>query len=71
MLLAGSEERPIMLFAIVMSVCLKTGDGQCREERIEISGSAMACIVQAQPAVVEWSEDHPGWDVKSWRCRPA
>lgn len=59
-----------MLFAIVMSVCLKADANQCKQEEIEISGPSMACLVQAQPAVVEWGEDHPDWDIKSWKCRP-
>lgn len=60
-----------MLFTIIMSVCLQSDAGQCRNETIEISGPAMACLVQAQPAVAEWGEDHPAWRVASWKCRPS
>ncbi|HEY0292026.1 MAG TPA: hypothetical protein VGC51_06765 [Hansschlegelia sp.] len=60
-----------MLFAIVMNVCLQADAVQRRQERIEIAGRALACLVNGQPAVVEWGQDHPGWIVKSWKCRPA
>lgn len=60
-----------MLFAVLMHVCLQSEADKCREERIEFSGPVMACLVQAQTVIVEWGEDHPGWLVKSWKCRPA
>jgi hypothetical protein len=60
-----------MLFTIVMSVCMLTNAATCREERIDIRGPAMACLVQAQPAVAEWSGDHPDWKVERWKCRPS
>lgn len=60
-----------MLFTIVMSVCMLANAQTCREERIDIRGPALACLVQAQPAVAEWSGDHPGWRVASWKCKPS
>ncbi|MFJ5488713.1 hypothetical protein ACIKTA_14410 [Hansschlegelia beijingensis] len=60
-----------MLFAVLMNVCLQADGERCREERIEFTGPAMACLVQVQSVLVEWGQDHPGWLVKSWKCGPA
>jgi hypothetical protein len=43
----------------------------CREERLNFSferTSAMACVMQSQPAIAEWQQGHPDWQVKQWRC---
>ena len=57
-----------MLITIVMTVCLYADGRNCRDERIEYQGSAMGCVIEAQPIVAEWSTDHPDWRVARWKC---
>ncbi|MGA0533171.1 hypothetical protein [Hansschlegelia sp. KR7-227] len=57
-----------MPVTIVLSVCLVANAATCRQERIEFTGSPMACVVSAQPIVAEWGADHPEWRVTSWKC---
>ncbi|GLK57395.1 hypothetical protein JOD31_003653 [Methylopila capsulata] len=59
-----------MLFAILMTICRANDPSACHEERVEFEGPAMGCIVSAQPVVVDWTDRHPEWTVKSWKCRP-
>jgi len=28
----------------------------------------LQCMVQAQPYIAQWSEEHPGNRVEKWRC---
>lgn len=56
------------MLALVLTVCLQADPAQCREERIEFSGTPMACLIQGSPIVAEWGYDHPEWTIKSWKC---
>ena len=56
---------------ILLSVCLMSQPGTCREERINWSydgANAMACMVGAQQLIAQWHEAHQRWRVTSWRC---
>ena len=56
---------------ILLSVCLMTAPGTCREERIDWSfegAGGMACMVRAQELIAQWHETHPRWKVAGWRC---
>jgi hypothetical protein len=59
---------------LVLSICLLTSPGDCREERISISmeqTAPMQCMIGAQPMIAEWTNTHPKWKVAKWRCGPA
>jgi hypothetical protein len=56
---------------ILLSVCLMSSPGTCREERIDWSFDnigGMACLVRAQEVIAQWRETHPRWNIERWRC---
>ena len=58
---------------ILLSICLLTSPGTCREEKIDWSldgAGAMACMVRAQELIAQWHLAHPRWKVAGWRCTP-
>jgi len=61
------------MLAIVISACLLSDPGVCRDETVPLSAevSAARCIMTAPPHIAQWSEQHPEWRVVSWRCGPS
>lgn len=61
------------MLAIILSTCLVNEPAVCRNHRIPIESqiSAIQCMMNAPPYVAKWSEEHPGWRVVRWECRPA
>jgi hypothetical protein len=61
------------MIAIVISVCLLSDPGVCRDETIPLASevSPTRCIMTAPPHVAQWNEEHPGWRVVRWRCGPS
>lgn len=56
---------------IVMSICMLATPALCREERLNLSyedSSPMACMLQSQPAMAQWSASHPDWRIDRWKC---
>ena len=58
------------MLAIVMSVCLISDPGICRNERIplQINASPSRCAISAVPYLAQWNGEHPDWRVVRWRC---
>ena len=56
------------MLTILLTVCLQAEPTRCKDERIDFSGSPMACLVQGSPIIAEWGSDHPEWTIKSWKC---
>jgi hypothetical protein len=56
---------------LILLVCLVASPQTCREERVLVSYAQIesrACMAGAAPAIAEWSEDHPEWQVSRWSC---
>ena len=60
------------MIAIILSTCLVSDPTVCRDQSIPLSyeASATQCMKSALPRVAQWSEEHPGWRVVRWQCRP-
>ena len=58
------------MIAIIISACLLSDPGVCRDETIPLDPgiSAVNCMNKAPPHVARWSEEHPEWRVVRWRC---
>jgi hypothetical protein len=58
------------MIAIIISACLLSDPGVCRDQTIPLSPevSAVRCVMTAPPHVAKWSEEHPEWRVVRWRC---
>lgn len=60
-----------MLLALIFTACIS---GQCREVQIPWDGSLMQCMIFGGHQLAAWTNDHPGYVAKGWRCesgRPA
>lgn len=61
------------MIELVFVVCLKTLPTSCEERSMAYlpEVSAMACMIQAQPQLAQWSEANPHLTVSRWACRSA
>jgi len=62
------------MIAIIISACLLSDPGVCRDQTIPLSSeyaSAVRCMMTAPPHVAQWSEEHPEWRIVRWRCGPS
>jgi hypothetical protein len=59
------------MIAIILSTCLVSDPGVCRDQIIPLTSevSAVRCVMMAPPHVAQWSTEHPEWRVVRWRCR--
>ena len=58
------------MLVLIMTVCSLSTPENCGEARLQFTydESMMQCMVQAQPYIAQWSEEHPGNRVEKWRC---
>jgi hypothetical protein len=61
------------MFAIVLSACLANDPSVCKDYRITLNSNIgpVACVADAPPHFARWAEEHPGWQIKRWRCESA
>lgn len=63
------------MMAIVLSACLVADPGQCKDFKIPLDVAedmdSTQCAMLAPPYFAQWSEEHPAWQVRRWRCQPA
>ncbi|PZQ11615.1 MAG: hypothetical protein DI565_17915 [Ancylobacter novellus] len=56
---------------LVMLVCLASSPQICREERL-LAGleavDARGCMIASVPAIAEWAESNPEWQIARWKC---
>ena len=59
------------MMELVLVVCLTSTPNRCEERSIGLYPdiSAMACLVQGQPQIAVWSEQHPELSVTRYSCR--
>ena len=60
------------MLAIILSACLVSDPGVCRDYKIQLQEQvdSLTCAMRAAPYFVPWSEEHPGWQIKRWHCAP-
>lgn len=58
------------MIAIVISACLVADPGVCKDYRVPLAYDvdAKRCLFEAQPHLPRWAEQHPNWQIRSWRC---
>jgi len=61
------------MIAIIISACLVSDPAVCRDHRIPLDSGidTRHCVLHAPPHFAKWSQEHPGWIIKRWRCVPA
>lgn len=55
---------------LLILACLATHPERCEGFRVPFYApvSAFECMLQGQIYLQDWTEDHPAWRVKGWRC---
>jgi hypothetical protein len=53
-----------------MTVCSLASPTRCDEARLQFNNdeSLMQCMMQAQPYIAQWADEHPNARVTRWRC---
>ena len=58
------------MISIIISACLISNPAVCKDYRVPLASNVdtKGCLFQAQPHLPKWAEQHPKWQIKSWRC---
>ena len=59
------------MIEIVVMVCMIDAPTQCRDVNLNFAAeniTPMQCVMQGQVEMSKWIDEHPGWQVKKWRC---
>ena len=61
------------MLAIILSACLANDPHVCKEYKISLDSGVdpTACAADAPPYFAKWAEEHPGWQIRRWRCTSA
>ena len=62
------------MIEIAAAVCLFSAPERCRDINLTFDADAItpfACMTYGQGELAKWSNDHPGWKISRWACRPA
>lgn len=59
------------MMTIVLSACLVANPATCKDFKLPLDGEmdSAQCAMYAPPFFAEWTEQHPDWVVKRWKCR--
>ncbi|AZO29006.1 MULTISPECIES: hypothetical protein [unclassified Mesorhizobium] len=55
---------------LVLTVCLSANPGDCQDEHLyfESRGSLFQCMMLAPSEIAKWSQEHPTFKVRRWKC---
>jgi hypothetical protein len=58
------------LIELVVTVCALSLPGQCEDQHFSFSAdmSLNQCVMNAQPYIAQWINEHPMWVAVRWRC---
>jgi hypothetical protein len=58
------------LIELIVTVCALSLPSQCEELHFSFSAgmSLNQCVMNAQPYIAQWINEHPSWVVMRWRC---
>jgi hypothetical protein len=61
------------MLALVVFACLTATPSECRDHRVPLDAAVdpTRCMLMALPFVAKWADEHPGWEVRKFECRPA
>jgi hypothetical protein len=59
------------LIELVVTVCTLMLPNRCEDQHFSFSAdmSLKQCVLNAQPYIAQWINEHPKWDVVRWRCK--
>lgn len=59
------------MIALVFIVCLQNDPQACQERNLLFADqklTPMACVMNAQIRLAEWTASHPRWRIAHWKC---
>ena len=58
------------MIEVIMTVCALANPSQCEEQHLQYAGqgSLRQCVMNAQPYLAQWINEHPKWSIVRWRC---
>lgn len=58
------------MITLVISACLIADPRACQDYRLPLFGtfSSQQCAESALPHFAKWAADHPGLEIRRWRC---
>lgn len=61
------------MLAIILSACLTSDPSICKDYKISVNPDldVTTCMMDAPPHFAHWADEHPGWQIKRWRCTTA
>ena len=68
------SDKGVNMIELAFIVCLIDSPDRCRDVGLTYSAenlTPMQCVIRAQPELAKWANEHPGWQVKRFTCRPA
>lgn len=58
------------MISLILVACLSAAPASCIEARPYAPGlSLMGCQVLAQQIAADWIEQHPGYEIRRWKCQ--
>lgn len=58
------------MIELIFVACLASAPDECNEQRLLFTDvSPMACMMGAQPQLAKWTQDWPGYEIQSWKCK--
>ena len=61
------------MISFIIQACLIADPKVCKDYSFPLDAGydKTSCMMQAPPYIAKWSDEHPAWTVKSWRCAPS
>lgn len=58
------------MIELIFLACVANTPNSCEEHAMQyINITPMTCLIGAQPQLAKWTNEHPNWTVKSWKCQ--
>jgi hypothetical protein len=62
------------MIEVVAAACLLASPEHCRDVTLTFEAQAitpMSCMMNGQTELAKWTNEHPGWRIARFTCRPA
>jgi hypothetical protein len=58
------------LVELIVTVCALSLPSQCEDQHLSFTAnmSLNQCVLNAQPYIAQWINEHPKWVAVRWRC---
>lgn len=58
------------MIELIFIACLAGSPNGCQEQRLLFTDiTPMACMAGAQPQLAKWTNERPGYEIRSWKCQ--